>query len=79
MAYADDVNVLGGSIHTLKESAEALVAATKVTGLEVNADKTKYTVMSRDQNAGPSHSVKSDNSSFERVEQFRYLGTILTH
>jgi len=46
LAYADDVNILGGSIHTLKESAEALVAATKETGVEVNADKTKYMVMS---------------------------------
>ena len=32
----------GGSIHTVKENAEALVVATKETGLEVNADKTKY-------------------------------------
>jgi len=36
-------------------------------------------VMSRDQNAGPSHSIKNDNSSFERVEQFKYLGTNLTN
>ena len=52
LAYADDVNILGGSIHSLKENAEALVAATREIGLEVNADKTKYMVMSRDQNAG---------------------------
>ena len=38
--------------HTLKENAEALVAATREIGLEVSADKTKYMVMSRDQNAG---------------------------
>ena len=36
-------------------------------------------VMSRDQNAGRIHSVKTDNSTFERVEQFKYLGTTLTH
>jgi len=36
-------------------------------------------VMSRDQNAERSHSMKSDNSSFERVEDFRYLGTTLTY
>ena len=42
------VNVLGGSLHTLKENAEALVAATREIGLEVSADKTKYMVMSRD-------------------------------
>ena len=47
LAQADDVNILGGSIHTLKENAEALLAATRETGLEVSADKTKYMVMSR--------------------------------
>ena len=52
LAYADDVNILGGSICALRENAEALVAATRETGLEVGADKTKYMVMSRDQNAG---------------------------
>ena len=51
LAYADDVNILGGSIHTVKENA-ALVVATKEIGLEVNADKTKYMVVSRDWNAG---------------------------
>jgi len=70
LAYADDVNILGGSIHTLKESAEALVAATREIGLEVSADKTKYMVMSRDQNAGRSHSTKIDNSCFKRVQIF---------
>ena len=39
LAYADDVNILGGSIHTLKVNADALVAATREIGLEVNADK----------------------------------------
>ena len=37
-------------MHTVKENAEALVVAGKEIGLEVNADKTKYMVMSRDQN-----------------------------
>ena len=50
LAYADNVNILGGGIHTLEENAEALVAATRKIGLEVSADKTKYMVMSRDQN-----------------------------
>jgi len=79
LAYADDVNILGGSIHTLKENTEALVAATKEIGLEVCADKTKYMVMSRDQNAGRFQSVRIDNSTFERVEEFKYLGATLTN
>jgi hypothetical protein len=45
----------------------------------VNADKTKYIAMSRVQNAGQSHSIKNDNSPFERVENFKYLGTALTN
>jgi len=54
----------------VKENAEALVVATKEIGLEVNADKTKYMVMSRNRNAGQGHSVKIDNTSIERVEEF---------
>jgi len=50
IVYADD-NTLGGSTLPIKENAEALVVASKEAGLEVNADKTKYMVMSRDENA----------------------------
>jgi len=71
LAYADDVNILAGSIHTLKENAEALVAASREIGLEVSDDKTKYMVMSRDQNAGRIQSVRIENSTFERVEEFK--------
>ena len=78
LAYADNVNILGGSAHTVKENAEALLVATKEIGLEVNADKTKYMVKSRDRNAGRGHSVKIDNSSIESMEDFKYLGTMLT-
>jgi hypothetical protein len=78
LAYADDINILGGSLHTVKEKAEALIVATKEIGLEVNADKTKYMVMSRERNAGRDDSVKIDNSSIEKVEDFKYLGMMLT-
>ena len=44
-----------------------------------NADKTKYMVMSREQTAGPSHTMKVHNSSIERVDEFKYLGTTLTN
>jgi len=47
LVYADDVNILEGSIQTIKENTEALVVTSKETGLEVNADKTNYVVMSR--------------------------------
>jgi len=58
LVYADDVIILGGSIHTKKENAEALMVASKEIGLEVNADKTKYMVMSRGQNKRRKHSIK---------------------
>jgi len=79
LVYADDVNILGGSVDTVMKNAEALVAATKETGLEVNAHKTKYMTVSRDQNAGRIHSMKINNSSIERVEEFKYLGATLTN
>jgi hypothetical protein len=69
---------LGGSVHTVKEKAEALVVATKEIGLEVNADKTKYMVMSRERNAGRNDSVNIANIFIERVENYKYLGTTLT-
>jgi len=79
LVYADDVNMLGGSVRTVKENAEALLLASKESGLEVNADKTKHIVISRDQNAGRRQSINIDNSSFERVEKFKYLGATLTY
>jgi hypothetical protein len=52
LVYADDVNILGGSVHAIKKNTEALVVAIKEIGLEVNGEKTTYMVMSRNQNAG---------------------------
>jgi len=51
LVYADDVNILGGSVHTIKNNTEAFLVGSKEIGLEVNADKTQYIVMSRNQNA----------------------------
>ena len=79
LIYADDVNILGGKVHNIKEKTESLIVASKEIGLEVNADKTKYMVLFHDQNAGRSHSVRIENRSFERVEEFKYLGTTLTN
>jgi hypothetical protein len=61
---ANYINTLGRSVLTIQEKGKALVVVSKKIGLEVNAVKTKYMVMSRDQNAGRSHNMKTDNSSF---------------
>jgi hypothetical protein len=72
LVYVDDVNILGGRVHNKKKKTKALVVKSKNMGLEVNADKTKYMIMSPDQNAGRSYNTRIDNSSFESVEQFKY-------
>jgi hypothetical protein len=71
--------MLDGSIHSIKKNAEDLVIASKEIRLEVNAEKTKYVVTSRNQNAGHNHNIKTDNKSFERVEEVKYLGATLTN
>ena len=47
VVYADDVNILGGSVHTKQENAGALVVAGRETGLEVNADNYVHGYVSR--------------------------------
>jgi len=68
LVYADDVSILGGSVHTVKKKTQSLVVAGKETELEENADKTKYTFLYRDQNAGRIQNINTDDNSFERVE-----------
>jgi len=58
LVYANNANILGGSVHTINENTEALVVTSKEIGLELNADKTTYMIMSQDQNAGRSHNIK---------------------
>jgi hypothetical protein len=48
--------------------------ASKEGGLEVNEEKTKYMLVSWDQNAGQNREIKIENRSFENVSQFKYLG-----
>jgi hypothetical protein len=46
LVYADDVNLLGDSVHTIKENSEILLEASRDIGLKINAEKTKYMIMS---------------------------------
>jgi hypothetical protein len=74
LVYADDVNISGGSVHAVKKNTEALVVASKEVGLKVNAEKTKYMVMSRNQNAGQNHNIKLDNKSFDQGGTVQIFG-----
>ena len=78
LVYADMLNYWE-EVYILKEKRRNLLVANMETGIEVNADKTKYIVMYRDQNASRSRNIKIDNISFEMMEEFKYLGKTLTN
>jgi len=70
---------LSDCVHTAKKSAEVLVFASKEIGIEINAEKTKFMVMSRDQHAKQNHNIKTGNRSFGKVEQIKYFETLITN
>jgi sorting nexin-29 len=79
MAYADDVNLLGGNIDTIMRNTDTFIDASKEVALEVNIQTTKYMLVSYDQNAGQNPDIKTGNRSFENVPQFKYLGMTITN
>jgi hypothetical protein len=79
LVCADDVILLGDNTDTVKKNTETLIDTSKV-GLEVNAEKSKYMLLSRHQKAGQNHRIKmANNRSFENVARLKYLGTTVTN
>jgi hypothetical protein len=79
LVNADDVNLLGDSVNAIKENSETLLEASRDIGVEINAEKKKYMIMSRYPNSGQNQNIRRANESFENVAKFKYLGTTLTN
>ncbi|KAJ4434738.1 hypothetical protein ANN_23306 [Periplaneta americana] len=71
--------MLGENPQTIRENAEILLEASKAIELEVNPEKTKYMIMSRDENIVRNRTIKIGDLSFEEVEKFKYLGATVTN
>jgi hypothetical protein len=61
LPYADDMNLLGDNIDTIKKNTETLIDASKEVGLEINVEKTKYMLLSRQQNIYQNRDMKIAN------------------
>jgi hypothetical protein len=79
LAYANDVNLLGGNIDAIKENTERLIVGSKEVGLDVNVEKAKYMLLSRHQNAGQNRDIKIGNKSVENMTQLKYWGKSITN
>ena len=53
---------MGGSVHAINKNTDAPAVSSVKIGVKVNADKTKYMVMSQDHGAGQHHILKTDSS-----------------
>jgi glutaredoxin-related protein len=79
LVYVEDVNLLGDSVNTKKENSETPLEASRDISLEINAEKTKYMIMSSHLNSKQNQNIRIANESFEKVEKFKYLGMTLTN
>jgi hypothetical protein len=79
LVYAEDDKLLDDSVSTIKENSGTLLEASMDIGLEINAEKTQYMIMSRYQNSGQNQNIRIANEPFEKVTTFKCLGTTLTN
>jgi hypothetical protein len=75
LVYANDTDLLGDSINTIKENTDTLSGASWSRN---KAEKTKYIIISRHQNSVQNQNIRTANGSFEKVAKSRYLRKTLT-
>jgi hypothetical protein len=76
LVYADDVNLLDNSINAIKENIGTLSEASRDVDLEINAEKTKYMIMSRHQNSGQNQSIRIVNKNDNHDEIKKRLNSL---
>jgi len=75
--YADDINLLRDGVDIIKENTETPLRARRDVGLEINAEKAQYMIMSRQQHSGQNQNIRTGNELFENVAKFKYVGMTL--
>lgn len=80
LRYPDDLDIAGRSLKAVKKTFEAIEVEARKVGLEINAEKTKFMVVSRSQNAGKNigKTLNLGQYLFEVVKEFVYLGSIIS-
>lgn len=71
MFYADDLVTTTENEESLKQSKKELIRTGKEIGLNINGNKTKYLILSRQRHT--ERQLEIEDFSFERVEHFKYL------
>jgi hypothetical protein len=70
---------MGDNIDTIKKNTDTLIDASKEVGLEINVEKAKYMLLSRQQNVSQNRDINIANRSFKNMLQFKYFGTTVTN
>ena len=78
VAYADDIVIISRSLLDMKNCFNQIEEEGRKVGLEINERKTKYMIASRKNKWNNINNINIGTYQFERVEEFKYLGSLVT-